>query len=133
MSASTVTLSSFILARVGEDQAVAEAATIGDWEHGEGAARVDNSDWVELRNRETIGVQMTPANATHIARSDPARVLATCKAHRAIVEEHAPDSYICCWTQDSMSMHDDYVCPTLRALAAIWADHADFDNERWGT
>ncbi len=64
--------------------------------------------------------------AEFIARSDPARILATCKAHRAIVEQCRP-------------AHDDAIAGgydmdawaevTLRALASIWADHGAFRAE----
>lgn len=97
---------------------------------------------------------MYAADATHIARHDPARVLAECAAKRAIVSEHrqvmfteasllgidnlpackkchtiapAPDGWPADedWTQERIN--DSYPCRTLRLLAQPYADHSDFD------
>lgn len=74
------------------------------------------------------------------------RVLATCAAHRRIVEEHAPfwvstsndgldwnyrGCGVCAEPEEWEPADGDWFpCPTLRALAAIWSDREDFD-ERW--
>lgn len=67
---------------------------------------------------------------------ESARVLATCKAHRAIVELHgrSPSLYshknhceTC--TQRDYESDDDWPCLTLRALASIWADREAFRAE----
>jgi hypothetical protein len=73
----------------------------------------------------------------------PARVLAQCEAMRAVVEMHAPvEVYreqplvctVCVQTDDSGDFivsrpEDAWPCPTLRALASIWADHPEFRQE----
>jgi len=106
MSTPTVTLSSFILARVDEDEADAN----------------EPDNWNEY----------DPGSAF-----DPARVLALCKAHRAIVEVAWSDHLRIEseWGMNkgraALEADDDYPEAVL-ALAQVWADHPDFDNERWG-
>ena len=108
MTTETLTLSQFLLERIAEDEKVARGAM------------------------------------ALFHRNDPARVLATCKAHRAIVEAHpvsteyeAEYCMTCQWDVDcDAPKHDhqngagEYPCPTLRALASIYADHPSFDP-RW--
>lgn len=62
--------------------------------------------------------------ALHIARHDPARVLAECEAKRRIVEMHAYD-----WNPRCLCMACDTPgpCATLRTLALPYRDHSDFD------
>ena len=61
----------------------------------------------------------------HQVNYDPARVLREVEALRRIVDEHHP--------VDPCDAHDasfrSISCDTLRALAAIWADHEDFQEE----
>lgn len=74
----------------------------------------------------------------------PARVLAECAAKRAIITEHAPVDYsglgmespnACrlCGVDAGMSdwewAIDSFPCHTLKALAAIYADHPDYQRE----
>ena len=76
------------------------------------------------------------------------RVLAECEAKRRIVEIHvvgdpdewAPEQWacrLCQWDEDCDSPKQDhqygagrFPCATLRTLAAIYADHPDYD-ESW--
>jgi len=51
---------------------------------------------------------------------ESSRVLATCKAHRAVAEDHVRAGCDYC-----PEVPDD--CPTLRALSNIYADHTDYD------
>lgn len=76
----------------------------------------------------------------HIAYWDPARVLADIAAKRRIVERHgafAPRGgsklmgfwKICteCGSGEEYQYPTDWPCDTLRLLAALYADHPDFD------
>ncbi|MGZ4520698.1 MAG: DUF6221 family protein [Mycobacteriaceae bacterium] len=67
----------------------------------------------------------------HIARHDPARVLAECEAKRRIVADHSdhysPDDPAVCDAHDGKYGVDE--CPTLRALAGIYANHPDYRVE----
>lgn len=60
---------------------------------------------------------------------DPARVLAQVAAHRAIVELHASGPWDSACSDQVWDVRPDD-CPTLRALASIYADRAGFDP-RW--
>lgn len=61
-----------------------------------------------------------PSVAAHVADHDPGRVLAQVAALRAVLGEH----------QDCSIVGVVLVpCPTVRHLAAIWADHPDYRQE----
>ena len=68
-----------------------------------------------------------PHNVEHIARQDPARVLADVDAKRRILDEHEPGS-------DPCDAHDASLrtieCDTIRLLALPYADHPDY-REEW--
>lgn len=67
----------------------------------------------------------------HIARYDPARVLADCAAKRAIVELHRPSDERNRWCDYCKGTdHAEYPCETSRILAAVYADHPAYD-EAW--
>lgn len=142
MTTETLTLSQFLLERLSDDEAVALAAipaSSADWAP-ESYRVVADGEW------EVAEASVPSAN--HIARHDPARVLATCKAHRAIVELHpmvsARDVWgteVDGWACEVCDLEPDLTlggvefarsdgCKTLRALASIYADHPSFDP-RW--
>lgn len=141
-------LTEFLLARISEDEAVARAAIDPDrpgthwhWVRTSDDVPVDDpaSDDVDeftygLRTVEefptTSGVGDLPAFVTnglfpseslghrHIARHDPARVLAECEATRRIVE----------WA--TTEGHEQWgVGPVLNLLALPYADHPDYRAE----
>lgn len=117
----------------------------------------DDRRWGEERDAWLIGSGKPIASfpyeyggaltADHIARHDPARVLAQVAAMRAIVDLHAltvskldswafdpdtgervPTQYevdcaVCGWASDVPTS----ACPTLRHLAAIWRGHDEYD------
>lgn len=114
----TLTLVDFLLARLAEDEAAArhrDVVTFG------------------AEQRALAGVQ---------GAFDPARILAQVAALRAVVAEHGVgtvlvDGHQVCetcvspddWTVTHLDPALVYPCPTLRALAAIWADHEDYRQE----
>lgn len=107
MTASTLMVTDFILARIAEDEAVAQESALRtpmDVALGWAADR----DYLE----PYLSV-------------DPARVLAQCAAMREIVGWHQEILTVCqgCATAR-------YPCQTLRALASIWSDHPDW-REEW--
>lgn len=83
--------------------------------------------------------EVTTTVAGHIARWDPARVLAECEAKRARIELHTVDHrendtvcYRCMVNCDvqwgsSVAQYEDWPCTPLRLEAAPYKDHPDFD------
>jgi hypothetical protein len=134
MTTETQTLTAWLLERIAEDEAVALAAG------ADGAASWTVPDPIResgrvVSDRATVTYDEgspTAEDATHIARNDPARVLATCKAHRAIVEEYVKEQWVIeqghrtDWTMAGQAARET----TIRALASIYADHESFDP-RW--
>jgi hypothetical protein len=133
-----VTLVEFLLARLAEDQAAAQRALPGPWE-------------LQGEPRETqvfsapTGVSVAVGwlrDLGHIARHDPARVLAEVAAKRRIVDEHweptspfddwptsTPGRHCpTCWDQGER-LHQRFPCPTLRLLALPYAGHPDYLEE----
>lgn len=131
----------FLTARLDEDEAVAKAATPGPWRHNPNKHwRKPGTPWFEeavfagpigseancvAGTGETDDPQ-SMADAVHIARHDPARVLAEIAAKRAIVALHAIGV-------DPCDAHDaslrSIACDTVRIHAAIYADHADYRDD----
>lgn len=119
-----MTITEFLLARISEDEAVARGA-VDQWRHGSwrdyamGIFPVGEEYHyvVEYVNHEGIGA--------HIARHDPARVLAGCEAKRRIVELHSGETA----SNDPQCRHiaDEWPCPTLLALVSVYAGHPDHD------
>lgn len=119
----------FLAARLAMDEATARAATPGPWhEHrdplgfcveADGRGRV--ARFGDRRNHED------EPNATHIARWDPARVLAEVAAKRALIA--ALDGNVRYHDIDDrgVSAARDALELCLRHLAAPYADHPKFD------
>ena len=133
-----MTLDEFLMSRIAEDEAVAAAA----------ASRRDGIDsWEAVGSGTVVGPGcdkvkhvMLPSSedgaARHIARHDPARVLAECEAKRRIVDLHAPSSQgaHCCTDPEGPAygevMHyGGAPCLTLSLLALPYADHPDYRQE----
>jgi len=138
------TITEFLEARIAEDEAVARAAKSGRWkteavEHGRFAgieSRIYSLTGSHILLSHTDGEagQATNENAAHIARHDPARVLAECAAKRAIIEEHYWRSEeghrgcgLCNYNRD-YGWEETGPCKTIRALAAVYADHPEYQE-----
>lgn len=121
MTTDTSTITAFLLARIAEDEAVAQAATVSPSYHG---------SFGETAAEEIVNLALSEgaerAGADHFENWMPARVLAQCAAYRAIVERHTGTM----WVVEMCDECRDQTrpCPTLRTLVAIWADHPDFDS-----
>lgn len=94
---------------------------------------------------EVLGNIDSPFTARHIARWDPARVLAECAAKRRLVELHHPIEVYERWNPNGHCAECsdsgweaaidgaspvDFPCPTMRLLALPYADHPDY-REEW--
>lgn len=135
-------LTEFLHARIAEDEATARAAFSGqaDPENGWGAERSVAGGWTIVPH---VGVIHEEVQALHVARWDPARVLAEVAAKRAMLKlhEHIPSwdaaqaagddgdpGFGCrtCHSQDGEVQSCGW-CPTILALAQVDAEHPDFD------
>lgn len=146
-------LTDFLLERVAEDETVAQSARALQ-DHGDDRWYVDgpaekSRKWWVYATGEKFHHEAT---ADHIARHDPARVLAECAARRRVVELHTDCYEECAWkygetvydsgpvvtvlpsrpgdglmVRRSIATRPAIGCPTLLALAAIHSSHPDFD------
>jgi len=140
-----VTIVEFLTARLGEEEAAANAATPGPWKTDDPLM----SDFVGSQPGKhyvadcSVGTGYRSGSiqdADHIARHDPARVLREVVAGRRVLERHRvatgddlgvrTGSCYGCGTTGEFSdprtrKIDD--CPELRDLAAPYADHPDYD------
>src|SRR3954463_11187317 len=118
-------LADFLLARIAEDEAVARAAV-------QTAERGGRDSWYWSNAGEAVfldesstpvvwGDEQSRPAGNHIARHDPARVLAECEAKRRIVQlsSDTPESE----RQGALGA-------VARLLALSYADHRDYD-EQW--
>lgn len=159
-----VTLTEFLLARIAEDEDAATAATPGpwQWEHCDWKDEcdgecVEGQDWghhgpdlvsavvdpefnlpadvISSIGYDSDQVLVKQSDGAHIARHDPARVLAECAAKRRIVERHgALDEDECpgcgAYLDGTWRTGPGELCPDLAALASVYADHPDY-REEW--
>jgi len=122
-------LTEFLSARIAEDEAVARAATQSakwwDWPLGIEGKR---GGTVRAHEDPYIAMNLADGDATHIARHDPARVLAECEAKRQIVStmQSAIDGG---WQSQSREEIEFVATRVLRALASIYTDHPDYRLE----
>ena len=103
-------LAGFLLARIGEDEAVARKVV----------AAVKAPDYVIVRVYEQPEPGVTVQRDVALYRPD--RVLAECEAKRRIVEE-------CGHTVDRFTYSGDLARAVLALLALPYADHPDYRQE----
>lgn len=123
-----MTLTEFLMARIDEDEDAAKPCLPRESYSPPGVWKAylheDTGDYVGTRNgnaRWTIAEVDVYHAAEHIARHDPARVLAEIEAKRRIVERlQSPDPHLY-----GEPCND---CATLYDLAAVYADHVDYDQ-----
>jgi len=115
----------FLLARIAEDEAVARACVGPEWTSGLPATIHPDPTTYRTVVRQVGHVcgSIIAVDAEHIARHDPARVLAECEAKRRIVDSYRyltadPELRMQAWTF------------ALRCLALPYADHPDY-REEW--
>jgi hypothetical protein len=134
--------------RLDEDERVARAAIVGGgsgrWAE-DSAWLTDMLDPLPSQRRERPGwvPMITRKDVAHIARHDPARVLAEVEAKRRIVDLHPTRNSLrwpgvedieveICETcsRDGLSDEVEAPCPTIRALALPYADRPGY-REEW--
>lgn len=133
----------FLTARLDEDEQVARAAGDDRWAlipvYEDATIRHDRmpeprSIQMVEANGEEVGNVHGVAHAEHIARHDPARVLAEVDAKRRVLGPHGPAEFeysdvdVCSTCDRGGPL--PFPCPTLRLLALPYSDHPDYD-EAW--
>lgn len=130
----TDTIVDFLHARIDKDERVASRAARGPWSSFD----TDLIGTDGVIHDGAYGEPLAVADARHIVRWDPIRVLRECGAKRRIIAAHPSDAYAdeptirFCMTCASSSWGRPlaFPCPTLCALAQPYADHPDF-QEAW--
>lgn len=125
-------IEAFIRARLREEEEEALAAAPGPWSVMVEECGYDFLDYnVESGPDEEVstsrGDQYGYANARHIARHDPDRVLREVAAKYVILDQ-------CAEIEDSWGVSSWWYSiraeAILAALASVWSDHPDYDP-RW--
>lgn len=107
MTTETLTITAFVLERL--DEWEREANKAGSF-----------TPWDRDFERDNYGQLLV----------QPGIILATCKAHRAIVEGCRVPLDVHLWEYQDDQDAQELALLTLRALASIWADHDSYDA-RW--
>ena len=114
-----MSITEFLLARIAEDETVAQSA----------AETTAPDEW----DNPTQGGNYYPADVAFWDRITPARVLSECAAKRAIAElwedEPTDGGFL---LEGVDAGHVIAIDQTVRHLAAVYADHRDYDQE-WST
>ena len=125
----------FLEARISEDEHYANNAR---------GLLGNPNPWSEWRTLTKWYDAISRADAMHIERQSPSRVMAECGAKRSIIAEHTPVDFsgigmkspnACSRCGADLNMHDwdwtedSFPCQTLRAVAAVYADHPDYQQE----
>jgi hypothetical protein len=118
-----MTLTEFLLARIAEDEA---AATVAPFDHHWTAHPDEVRQPIKAGGKAHVATCAKSVMA-HIARHDPARVLAECEAKRRIVADH--DDQHDCPGWGTASAWPYVGCSVLRLLALPFADHPDYRPE----
>jgi hypothetical protein len=117
-----MTLSEFLLARIAEDEAVAQSASPGPWHTNAECDEVFAVDGVTVAEGFALSGPQTRATTVHIARHDPARVLAECEAKRRIME-------LCEYAHERGQGPGSYLDRCVALLALPYADHEAYQEE----
>jgi hypothetical protein len=139
----TADLVGFLRARLDEDEQAARDASPAPWITKTGQSWLADhivfgqSKYMPNRISQVCDLtagQTRAADAAHIIRHDPARVLAEVDAKRRIIAGHHRSGLACprcsLGTEDGQIVFELDPCETLRLLALPYADHPDY-REEW--
>jgi hypothetical protein len=131
----------FLKARMGEDEAVARAASAGPWtmRHGsDGTTEIMSSEplpdlpghFQTVTDDEGGAIPPFDGDAAHIAHFDPARTLREVAAKRAILDYCEKSRWARKQTGEGDAYHvgeTDAYETVVHQLAAVYAGHPEFD------
>ena len=126
-------LAAFLLARIGEDEAAARAASEGPWFQDGTAIRGQPRLYAPSAGPTLVVTHTWSTEAAHILRHDPVRVLREAEAKRKIIGEYdefraevnRPDEH----AGAGVTTGAKELRFAVRCLAAIYADHAEYEAE----
>lgn len=129
------TLTEFLLARIHDDECLARMA-FGDHNDNEPDWFEPFSGVVDMKGEDVL-ITGDSGVSRHIVNWSPARVLAECEAKRRVIDtaEEASGLDLQVDGEFRVGQRDEVAEPyiggvILRALAAVYADHRDYD-EGW--
>jgi len=124
-----MTLVEFLLARLDQDEADAAAASPGPWHVNADQYEVLAVDGITVADGFALSNRQLRATTCHIARHDPARVLAEVAARREIVEEYArvQDADGLVDARDYNSGWANALGLVVRGIAQSYTGHLDYD------
>jgi hypothetical protein len=134
-----MTITEFLEARIAEDEHLARAAIEPDNMHPWGDVSLPPSP-VDQWGDDVRGYLGGPWGE-HCAQQNPTRSLAECAAKRAIIDEHEvihkiylKDYCSTCADWENSEVGEgppgiEWPCPTLTTMAAVYADHPDYQQE----
>jgi len=140
-----MTLAEFLLARIGEDEKLAQAAGGESWhvnsESYPESISTGDPTWRDVVAGGRWGGEArifdTDEDALHIARWSPARALAECDAKRRIIDLHQPTTHPVlppecewCGPDTALDLDEQWPCLHLKLFALPYADHPDY-REEW--
>ncbi|WP_230536451.1 DUF6221 family protein [Streptomyces sp. OUCMDZ-3434] len=125
----TAGLIAFLRARLDEDEVVARAV---GWDEVDAVDYLWGTRHLLLKRADEskAGAEMDASLAAHIARHDPARVLAEVEAKRRIVRAHEKWCEGRCEAKYPEGGFDAAHYWSVKSLAAAYADHPDY-REEW--
>lgn len=120
-----MTITEFLLARIAEDEAVAGEVREWDAAHYPDLAREFHSQLEAY----SYGYDNDPMISAH-----PSRIFAECAAKRSLVEMHRnmPSPFedgLCAMCAETGANAQAYPCDTIKALAVVYSDHPDYQDE----
>lgn len=124
-----MTIVDFLLARIAEDEAVARAGISSQADPENGWGLIEIQGFAGLSLSPHVGHIHERVQGEHVIRWHPARVLAECEAKRRIVAQHRPgkEGDTCEMCTSGGPDAQGWPCDTVRYLAAVYADHPDYD------
>jgi hypothetical protein len=132
-----VDIADFLRARLDEDEALAREAPPGPWHIGNAVDPTQSCNVHTFPGARMVADGLNWLTAEHIARQNPARVLAEVEAKRRLVKEFAqtgsePDTPE---RRDSPHWQGDFgylqgLARAVHLLASTYADHPDY-REEW--
>lgn len=128
----TADLVAFLRARLDDDERIAAAVDSTPWLQGEHGSPEWDHHLVYVDDDVRIFHDLTEEEAAHVARHDPARVLAEVAAKRAILDRYERHEWWSSGSNEYVGGMDQAYEEVLRLLVQPYAGHPEF-HPSWPT